>query len=171
MAHVSHNSGNNEWYTPENIIKAVQNVMGEIDLDPASCEFANKTVKAKQFYSKENSGLEVSWEGNVFMNPPYSRDLLPAFVDKFVEHFMSGQIKEGIVLVNNATETKWFQKLMGVCQQVCFVTGRIKFVSEKGIKCTPLQGQAILYFKQKSVEKKETFETHFKEVGIILNKN
>lgn len=49
--HVAHNSGNNEWYTPEKFIEAARTVMGSIDTDPASCALANETVKATCYYS------------------------------------------------------------------------------------------------------------------------
>ena len=64
-AHVSHNSGNNEWYTPGPIIEAARKVMGNIDIDPASSAAANETVMAKKYYTEETNGLEQEWKSNV----------------------------------------------------------------------------------------------------------
>ena len=50
---------NNEWYTPHKYIEAAREVLGEIDLDPASCAFANQVVKAKQFFTKRREWLDV----------------------------------------------------------------------------------------------------------------
>ena len=41
----------NEWYTPEWVCNKVREVMGSIELDPASCEYANKFVKADNYYT------------------------------------------------------------------------------------------------------------------------
>lgn len=43
------------WYTPQFIIDAAREVLGTIDLDPASDSEANKTVKAIKFYSVVDS--------------------------------------------------------------------------------------------------------------------
>jgi ParB family chromosome partitioning protein len=144
--HVAHNSGNNEWYTPPRFTDAAHRVMGDIDLDPASCAFANQFVKAKRYYSIEDDGLEQPWEGRVWMNPPYSGDLVPRFINKLVEHVRSGDITEACILVNNATETAWFQTALSVVTCMCLVKGRIKFFSVDGEpRYTGLQGQVVLY--------------------------
>ena len=144
--HVSQNSGENEWYTPSEYIEAARRVMGQIDLDPASCEVANQTVKASQFFSKDDSGLERLWKAKaLWMNPPYAADLVRQFAQRFAQYVSCGHVEEGIVLVNNATETRWFLEMVTVCTAVVFPTGRVRFLSPQGAMGAPLQGQAILY--------------------------
>lgn len=144
--HVSQNSGENEWYTPSEYIEAARRVMGEIDLDPASCEVANRTVKARQIFTKDDSGLEKIWRANaLWMNPPYAADLVRQFAQRFAQYVSCGHVKEGIVLVNNATETRWFLEMVTVCTAVVFPTGRVRFLDPSGMPGAPLQGQAILY--------------------------
>ncbi len=143
--HVAHNSGENEWYTPPEYIEAVVNVMGGIDLDPASSDAANQTVKAAKYFTKENSGLDKHWAGRVFMNPPYASGLIGKFVSKFTHHRNNGDIQEAIVLVNNATDTSWFVELVGCASAVVFSKGRVKFLDPDGKPGAPLQGQAFIY--------------------------
>ena len=142
--HVSFNSGENEWYTPPEYIEAARSVMGSIDLDPATSDIANKTVQASHYYTAEMNGLEKPWFGNVWMNPPYSSDKIGAFVDKLVVE--RPNIDGAIVLVNNATETAWFIKLIDIASAVCFPRGRVKFIDTQGNSSgAPLQGQAVIY--------------------------
>src|SRR3989344_7876757 len=124
--HVSHNSGNNEWYTPPEYLEAARSVMGSIDTDPASSFLANKTVKATQYFTKETNGLTKKWVGNVWMNPPYAQPLIGQFTDAITEKFISGEIDQAVILVNNATETKWFKKMLSVVSYaLCLVQRRI----------------------------------------------
>lgn len=140
--HVSYNSGNNEWYTPAEYIEAARAVMGSIDLDPASSEIANRIVKASAYYTAETNGLDKEWSGNVWLNPPYASDLIGKFIDKLTTERGYNQ---AVVLVNNATETEWFFKLVSVASAVVFPKGRVKFYMPDGRTGAPLQGQAILY--------------------------
>lgn len=160
--HVMFNSGNNEWYTPSVFIEAARSVLGEIDLDPASSEIANKTVKAGLFYTAQDNGLEKPWFGNVWMNPPYSSELIGKFADKLVSELPN--IEQAIVLVNNATETEWFYKMVSHASAVCFPKGRIRYNGADGKPAnTPLQGQAFLYFGKNM----ELFKTVFREKGWV----
>lgn len=164
IAHVSHNSGNNEWYTPQSIIDAAREVMETLDLDPASNAKANEKIKARRFYSSENDGLKKKWNGRVWMNPPYASDLIELFIDKFIEHYANGDIEEGVILVNNATDTKWFQKMFKHLSAICFHAGRIRFWNETTEAGAPLQGQAICYFGKQS----KTFGDIFSQFGGVL---
>lgn len=72
MGNIQLSSESNEHYTPAEIVEAARQALGGIDLDPASCEFANKTVRASRFYSIRSgvSGINAPWTGKVFLNPP-----------------------------------------------------------------------------------------------------
>lgn len=140
--HVTINSHDDEWYTPEQYIEAAREVMGSIDLDPASNDFANETVKASVYYDEARNGLEQEWWGNIWLNPPYSSALIQQFAEKLADSLF----RQAIVLVNNATETSWFRTLIENADAVVFPTGRIKYRKRDGEKGTPLQGQAFIYF-------------------------
>lgn len=163
-AHVSNNSGENEWYTPKCYIQSARLVMGSIDLDPASSEIANQTVNANLFYSQEEDGLSKEWFGNVWMNPPYSQPLIFEFISKLVE---SNKVNQAIVLVNNGTETQWGQLLLNNSSAVCFHQSRIRFIDKYGnLGQAPLQGQMICYIGSEV----NNFINEFNQYGTIYKK-
>jgi phage N-6-adenine-methyltransferase len=163
-AHVKHNSGENEWYTPPEYIEAALKVMGSIDIDPASSKIANKTVKATKIYTKEDNGLEKDWHGNIWMNPPYSKDLIPNFISKLCYHYGNGEINQAIVLVNNATETNWFQEIGEIAEAICFINKRVKFLDIHGNEGAPLQGQALIYLG----DNPDLFKHVYRDFGFCL---
>jgi hypothetical protein len=143
--HVAFISGENEWYTPPEFIEAARQVLRYIDLDPASSDIANRVVGATRYFTKADDGLAQDWAGRVWMNPPYASALIKQFAAKYAQHVIAGDITEGIVLVNNATETEWFEQIVRVSTAVVFPRSRVKFLDPNGEPGAPLQGQAILY--------------------------
>lgn len=164
-AHVSHNSGNNEWYTPPQFIAAAREAMGSIDCDPATSEIANATVQAPTFYTAETDGLSQAWHGSVWMNPPYANPLIRHFCEAVTDRYASGEIEAACVLVNNATETRWFQYMLNEAAAVCFPRSRVKFLDPNGDATgAPLQGQAIVYLGRNT----EAFRAAFEAIGKVL---
>lgn len=164
-AHVGHNSGENEWYTPVDYILAAKAVMGAIDLDPASSHTANGVIAAERFYSERDDGLRQDWAGRVWMNPPYAQPLVSQFCEKLAKSYASGQgdVTEACALVNNATETGWFQTLAEAASAMCFPRGRIKFWHPSR-EAIPLQGQAVIYLGTHVDE----FRTAFLPFGFVV---
>jgi hypothetical protein len=164
-AHVANNTGNNEWYTPPEYIEAARAAMEGIDLDPASSDVANRTVKAARHFTLQDDGLMQPWAGRVWLNPPYSGDLVSKFCEKLLDAYTSGDVWQACLLVNNATETQWFQSLLKKATSVCFPSGRIRFFNKAGeLENSPLQGQTVLYFGGE----KEKFSAAFSGFGPIL---
>ena len=164
--HVSHNSGENEWYTPPEYIQAARKVMGGIDCDPASSAIANETVKATVFYTAEQDGLKQRWGRKVFCNPPYAQPLMAQFAEAVASRIESGEVRQAIVLVNNATDTVWFHRLLEVAASICLVRKRIRFLDPQGKPGAPLQGQAFLYCAALPAK---SFHEQFKQFGAICD--
>jgi phage N-6-adenine-methyltransferase len=162
--HRAQGTGENEWYTPAEYVEAARLVMGGIDLDPASSETANRTVKASRILTQEQNGLAVSWHGRVWLNPPYAQPWIAQFAEKMVEEFKSGRVRDAITLTHNYTDTQWFHALAGSAAAVCFTRGRIGFLSPDGKRAAPTQGQAFCYFGANVPQ----FAEEFARFGLVM---
>lgn len=59
-------SEGDQWYTPAPVIALARRILGEIDLDPASCPEAQRVVRAARYYAV--GGLALPWQGRVWCN-------------------------------------------------------------------------------------------------------
>lgn len=120
-----------EWYTPMPIVEMAREVLGEIDLDPASCEFAQSRIRAARFYTKDDDGLAHEWRGRVWMNPPYSNPLATKFADKLLAEYNAERVTEAIVIQNCMASSGWFQRLASA-GTICLPRKRIQFDRRDG---------------------------------------
>ena len=136
-----------EWYTPAEIVEAAREVLGAIDLDPASSETANQTVKAEKFYTAADNGLDKPWSGRVWLNPPFASGVIELFVEKIISEFVFGNVTSAVMISDNATETRWFRRLVNAGAAIVFTTGRINFYKGGTFEAgSPTRGQCLFYF-------------------------
>jgi len=160
-------TGEQEWYTPQPYIDAARQVLGTIDLDPATSLQAQARIQATRFYTADDDGLSHAWAGHtVFLNPPYTQPLMEQFVDKLLAELQAGHTAEAILLTHNYTDTVWFHKAEAIAQHICFTKGRIRFVRADGFQASPTQGQAFFYFGPHH----ERFAAVFSAFGFIVQR-
>ena len=165
----------NEWYTPARYIEAARAVMGSIDLDPASCELANRTVKASRFYSKEQNGLAQEWYGNVWLNPPYGREggarnmaytapgtsVGKLWIDKLIHDYQSGKVSAAILLGKADVKQIWFEPLWDYL--ICFAQNRVYFERPGQSPERIMFGTCFVYLGSNE----SLFIEHFSQFGRI----
>ena len=163
-------TGEIEWYTPRRFLDAAIAVMGEIEIDPASSEAAQAHVKAGQYFTIEMDGLSQKWTGRVFLNPPYAMPFIKQFTAKMIHSWQTGEMPEGILLTNNATDTEWFHNVLEACSAVCLTRGRICFLEASNDelieKESPTHGQAFFYFGKNA----DRFTQTFSDFGSVLRR-
>lgn len=146
-------SESTNWFTPAHIIDRTQKLLGEIDLDP--CSDADGNVPARERFV--DGGLEQSWSGRVYMNPPYGREI-GDWVTKLSGAFYSGEVTEAIALVPARTDTEWFRTFRDA--PICFMRGRLRFSGYPSGAPFP---SAAAYFG----DRLDDFRAAFDDIGDI----
>lgn len=144
-----------EWYTPALYLNAARDVLGGFDLDPASSQMANQTVKATQFFSADDDGLTRDWHGRVWLNPPYGKGS-GLFTTKLVEEYTAGRVTAAILLLNAyGFDSGWFQPLWD--HPICFTDHRVQFHSPQRETGGPANANIFVYLGPDQSKFAETF--------------
>lgn len=167
VPHIS--SKNNEWYTPAKYVEAARRLMDGIDLDPASCELANETIKALVYYDIASNGLNKDWPGRVWLNPPYGYTDGESNQSVWSKHLRDQHknkiTKEAVLLVNAAVDTNWFHDLLAEFP-ICLTRGRINFTTPEPTISGSTHGSAFVYFGSQL----DKFCEIFSEFGTVVRR-
>ena len=165
-----YSSRSNEWYTPARYAEVIRELLGTIDVDPASNALANQVIQATTYYDVQSNGLDKEWHGRVFLNPPYGYDgatrqkgNVGVWINKLVEQYTAGIVTEAVLLVNATTEKRWFDPLWQY--PICFARVRISFWNAQGESGRPTHGNALVYFGKNTAR----FIQVFDKIGPIVN--
>lgn len=154
MTHALRSSNLLTWVTPPVYIEAARDVLGGIDLDPASSPRANQVVQADRCYSLEagEDGLLLPWYGRVWLNPPYgrvreksNRGGQDVWSTRLLDQYAARYVGSGILLVNAVPDRVWFQPLWS--WPIVFTDHRILFLHPETLVPgrRPTHGSAFVY--------------------------
>ena len=122
-------SNTNEWYTPKDLFDTLNNEFN-FTLDPCCTEFSKKCEK---YFTIEDDGLKQNWGGyNVFMNPPYGREIKDWIQKAYNESKKENTIV--VALIPARTDTSyWHDYIFNKAKDIRFLRGRVKFENINGI--------------------------------------
>jgi site-specific DNA-methyltransferase (adenine-specific) len=106
------------WATPQGFFDE-WNDKFDFDLDVCA---DHENHKCKRYFTKENDGLSLDWNGEaVRMNPPYGRE-----IGKWVKKASESNTTV-VGLLPARTDTRWFHDYIKDNAEIHFVKGRLKF--------------------------------------------
>ena len=112
--------GTDDWWTPPWLFEAMDT---RFALDP--CPGAAGTpARAWCYENLEGNGLEQSWHGLVWLNPPYSG--MDAWMARMIAH------NHGVALTYARTDRQWCQDAMRNAGACLFLRKRVRFLPGAG---------------------------------------
>lgn len=191
---INQTSGNVEFFTPTKITDAARKFLGGIDLDPASCEAANRRIRAGKIYTRDDDALDPRkrWKGRVFMNHPFG------FAERACDPSITGQpcskkicAKRGYHrCADYGGNAAWINKLLesyrrgdvseaiGICfastgeawlqplmrYPLCFLFPRTNYDNAKGAVVKGVTKASVLYYLGK---RQKDFAAAFNRFGPV----
>lgn len=122
-------SNSREWETPQEFFDKLDAEF-HFELDPCA---TSANAKCRVYYTKETDGLSKDWaryEGAVFVNPPYGREI-GEWVRKAYKE--AREYRATVVMLLPArTDTRWWHRWVMKAYEIRFVQGRLYFTDSDG---------------------------------------
>lgn len=112
------------WETPQDFFDKLND---EFHFTLDACATAENS-KCERFYTKEQDSLAQPWDGVVWCNPPYGRQIR-LWVKKACLSAQNGALV--VMLLPARTDTAWFHNYIYQRAEIRFIRGRLKFGNSK----------------------------------------
>ena len=109
-----------DYGTPQHIFDQL-NSKFNFTLDAAA---TSENAKCSMFFSPETDALTKAWTGNVFLNPPYGRQMKKWIKKAYEESQTNADVV--VCLLPARTDTSWFHEYC-MKGEIIFIKGRITF--------------------------------------------
>lgn len=134
------------WATPIDFYRHYEDKYN-FNLDVCATD---ENAKCDNYFTIEDDGLTQDWSkfGNVWMNPPYGREIIK-WMKKAYEESLKGVTI--VCLVPSRTDTKWWHEY-AMKGEIEFIRGRLKF--GEAVNSAPFPS-AVVVFNGGGVNKNE----------------
>ena len=127
----------NTWFTP------IDFKVAQFDLDPCTVSYRPHDMASNSIeHDKGFCGLSIKWKGDVFLNPPYGKEITP-FLEKFTKH------KKGVCLIFARMGNKDVQRLVKSGAYFYMLRKRVRFIDKKGVTRANAGADSCLVFYDK----------------------
>ena len=138
-------SDKNYWETPQDFFNELHEKY-EFTLDAAATD---ENAKLPNYYTIEDDALKQKWEGRVFVNPPYGREI-KHWVEKAYKESLEPYNECVVMLIPSRTDTiYWHEYIFGKARGIDFLKGRLKFeINGEAKDAAPFPSALITYSKE-----------------------
>lgn len=132
------------WLTP---LKLFNELNKEFHFDLDAATEPNNPLNTPNYFTEQDNSLVKEWNGNVFLNPPYSN--IADWVSKAKSEWERERERVIVMLIPARTDTKYFHDHIVNYAEVRFIKGRLKF-SQKG--SAPFPSMIVIFGKAPNIK-------------------
>ena len=176
---IQHSARNDDWRTPPHIVAMVKEVLGAIDLDPASSEEANREIGAREILTKAEDGLAAAWTFKpdhllaVYLNPPggklRNKSLAALFWQQLMRYWHDGRIRHAIFAAFSVEQLATCQLDRPGCSMLnfplCVPRKRVQWVDPLDAGRTAPSHSSCFVYVPGALDKTRTFVDVFSRIG------
>ena len=138
-------SNKDDWETPSLLFRKL-NEKYSFDLDAAA---SDENHKVDNYFTENDDALKQRWGGNVFVNPPYGRNIR-AWVEKAYQESVRDPNRKIVMLIPSRTDTSYWHDFIFPHADIEFIRGRLKFeVNGQAGNPAPFPSAIVVFGKQK----------------------
>lgn len=151
-----------ELYTPPDLAERAREILGAIDLDPATDGSGRSAIVAERTFSALDDGLSQPWHGRVWLFPPAGGR--PVWVAKLLHELRVGRIEAALFYDALDARSPWFANLAREAA-ICF-PGRLRAINEDGEPIRRTRVGAVLAYLGPEPER---FDDRCADLGPVLH--
>jgi len=152
MNDILKSSKRKDWETPEWLFNHFNKIFN-FDLDVCATK---ETAKCSKYYTPEDDAFKKPWNGMIWMNPPYGKNIIEPWLKKAHDEAIAGNCTV-VALIPARTDTAWFHDY---CSKfgIIFIRRRVRFVG--GAHCATFPSCVVVFSRSSGTS------TKFVDYGI-----